>query len=233
MPRSDSPQKFTVNLIPNRTTQTVTVNDWKYNKKVVLNTVLTSVLNGNYFNSKVSFELVNRGANVVVKHLKISEINFKNQVDVSASSATKDYQYLYDISSSSAVSVDSSSSSASDVANKNTQKAIYTAIKNFFTANMTVTWAANVGTIVFNLPADFSSLRLKGIYEVTCESTSTFDSSSSCRKKRRNNKLMKLALIGSLLLLIIYLFNKSTKLNELMNDAKNLGNSLVQKVVGN
>ena len=140
-----------------------------------------------YFKANVSFEAYKNNGQIVKKNIVVRDIYFKSQVNVSASSQTDDYNYLYDISKSSADNSSSSSCSSSysisEIVNKNIENQIATDVKNFFAGTgVVVSWTAGKGYITLNVegvPSEFSSAKLSAKYRLVCLSSSSSSSTSS------------------------------------------------------
>lgn len=100
--------------------------------------VFISMLFGNYFNANVYFEMEKTGSKYTISNIVIKDVRFKNEANVSVSDKTNEYKYLYNVSCSSASSAcvrtnPGATNSISTLINKNTEKAIYTAVKKFLT----------------------------------------------------------------------------------------------------
>lgn len=208
-------------------------------EKIVFESKFISSINianvDEYFKAHVSFEAYKTHGQYVIKNIVVRDICFKSQVNVSLSSRTDDYNYLYDISCSSAdnsssTSTSSSSYSISSIINKGVENQIAASVKNFFAGTgIYVSWAAGVGYLNLNVngtPSEFTSAKLIAKYRLvplrsssssSCSSSSSTSSvssstsssfTSSCTKKHEENKYFKLgALCAVVALIVVFVLN--------------------------
>lgn len=169
------------------------INDQKieFSTKFISNYTISGVIQ--YFKANVNFTAYKSGGQITKHDIVVRDIAFKNQVNVSASSQTDDYNYLYDISKSSAdnsssTSTSSSSYSISEIINKNVENQIATAVKNFYAGTgVIVSWAAGKGSLTLDVegvPSGFDSAKLIAKYRFvhlsSSSSSSSLSTSTSC-----------------------------------------------------
>lgn len=228
------------NFGPGQTVDSKPIKRWDVtDEKIVFESKFVSSINianvDEYFKAHVSFEAYKTHGQYVIKNIVVRDICFKSQVNVSLSSRTDDYNYLYDISCSSAdnsssTSTSSSSYSISSIINGGIEKQIAASVKSFFAGNngVYVSWAAGVGYLnldVAGIPSDFTSAKLIAKYRLVPlrSSTSSSDSSSSTSsvssstsssftssstKKHEENKYFKLgALCAVVALIVVFVLN--------------------------
>lgn len=207
-----------------------------------------------YFNAIVSLTTVPTiSGTYIKKHISVKDICFKNEVNVSRSSQTKEYGYLYDISCSSAdnsnsCSSDSSSCSLSSIINKGIEKQIASLIVEFFSGPyFTVVAEKHFGFVILNVnpgsvpvifPAAKAICKFVGLSSSSCNkssscsssssshsSSSYFSSSSSCNK---SNWIVKMLIIAGIVLLVVSLLCRNN-CSDL--DAKGVG-AMVKSSIG-
>ena len=224
------------------------------NDKIKFLIKFVSLYGDNYFKAIVVFDLIIKNGVVSKKNVTIRDICFKNELNVSESSQTQDYQYLYDISCSSADNNDSSSCSSSSnlsiqsIINKNVEKQIATNIKGFIDSYaFDIVYAS--GTITINLDVTkfpggdytptFQTVKniikykfIDGSSSNTCYSSTSSKSSKSSKSSNtcKPNKIFKLLVISSVITFVIILIIKLCKKHNCSIEYKSLLNKMVNKV---
>ncbi len=184
-----------------------------------------------YFKAKVTLDATVDSLGAVTKsNVVVKEICFKNEFNVSASSLTDEYKYLYNISCSSADNASSKSSksskssssccsselSLSEIYANGIEKQIMDNVKAFIEGNaFSITWVIEEGyytldTTQYNLGATFPNVKMtiksKLIGSSSCSSHS---SSSSCSHKP--NSFVKTLVIGFIALIVVMCLLKFLK----------------------
>jgi hypothetical protein len=167
-----------------------------------------------YFKATISFDAcVNKLGQVTKKNILVKDVCFKNELNVSGSSLTDEYKYLYDISCSSADNASTSQCSSSDsdlslsdiVAN-GIEKDIVLNLKSFMESDaFQITWTLDVGTVTldttkYNNGETFPNVKMTIKYKLVC--------------KAEPNKFVKLILLGFVALLVIMLLRNIFKKND-------------------
>jgi hypothetical protein len=218
--------------------------------KVKLLIKFVSLYEKNYFKADVSLDVLVKSGNVSKKNISIRNICFKNELNVSLSSKTEEYKYLYDISCSSADNNDSSSHSCSSdisiesIINKNIEIQIATNIKGFINSTafdlqlgltgLTVTLDVNKylnpnGTRAPVFPTVKNTIK----YKVVDESSSSSSSSSSCSSSSsKPNKIVKIIIIGAVISFVIMLIMNICKKNSYGNQYNKLLSGMSENVKG-
>ena len=216
--------------------------------KVKLLIKFVSLYEKNYFKADVSLDVLVKSGNVSKKNISIRNICFKNELNVSLSSQTEEYKYLYDISCSSADNNDSSSHSCSSdisiesIINKNIEIQIATNIKGFIDSTafdlqlgltgLSVTLDVNQHLNPNGTPV-FPTVRNTIKYKVVNESSSHSSSSSSCSSSSsKPNKIVKTIIIGAVISFVIMLIMNICKKNSYGNQYNKLLSGISDKVKG-
>ena len=202
-----------------------TINNVKFDDVVKLKIKFVSVYLNLYFKSIVTLDILINNGNPLKINTVIKDIAFKNNLNVSASSQTQDYKYLYDISSSSADNKSSCDGSHSDISiqsilDKNLEKEIATNIKSFIESNaFALSYDKHDLTITLdtlNFPGSetfptFSSVKniIKYKKKHDCHSMSSLSSSSSSssRSDKIPQYITSLIIIAIILFIIMYFKN--------------------------
>ena len=179
-----------------------------------------------YFKAKVSLNAtVNDDNGVVTKsNVVVKDICFKNEFNVSASSLTDEYRYLYDISCSSADNASSSSScsssscsselSLSEIYANSIEKQIMTNVKSFIESDaFQITWVLEEGyytldTTQYNSGNTFPNIKM------SIKSKLTGSSSCSVSSSDRPIHFVKTLIMGLVALIIVMFLLKSLKNND-------------------
>lgn len=186
-----------------------------------------------YFKASVTFDASVDNLGVVTKNnILVKDICFKNELNVSGSSLTDEYKYLYDISCSSADNISKSSGrstcssdlSLTDIIANGIEKNIITNIKAFMESDaFQITWALNVGTLSldttkYNDGTTFPNVKMTIKYKLigNCSSHSKSSSKSSCKSSSSSssskpNKYVKILIMGFVALMVIMLLGKLLK----------------------
>lgn len=198
-----------------------------------------------YFKSKVTLDVrIDKNGIVHKSNIIVRDVCFKNEFNVSASSITEEYQYLYNISCSSADNNDCSSNSkkstcsASNLSSKislsniianGIEKKIIIDIKSFIESNaFKINWVLEQGYFIldvknFNNGKTFPNAKMNIKYKlIKCSSTSS-SSTCSSSSSTKPNCFVKILIMGFVALLIIMFLLKLLKDNncETYNNAYN------------
>jgi hypothetical protein len=186
-----------------------------------------------YFKAKVTLDaVVSKTGTVTKSNIVVKDVCFKNEFNVSVSSQTDEYRYLYDISCSSADNDDSSCSSSkhkswssnscssdlslSDIYINGIEKQIITNIKEFMESDaFKITWVFEKGfftldTTKFNSGNIFPNVKMNIKHKLTGSSSSCFTSSSSSHKP---NNFIKMLIMGFVAMIVIMFLLKFLKNN--------------------
>lgn len=201
------------------------------NDKIKFLIKFVSVYNGDYFKSSVALDVLNVNGVITKKNITVKDICFKHQANVSISSQTQDYQYLYDISCSSADnntanddnSCDSSSLSMNSIINKSTEKAIATNVKAFFASNAfvvtrsgsTTSVTLDVSQYTVNSAVVFSSAKASAKYKFASDSSCSGSGSETCSESGSSSclsdKIVKYIMIAAAICFALMLLMKLMK----------------------
>ena len=199
-----------------------------------------------YFKAKVSLDATVSSLGVVSKsNINVRDICFKNEFNVSASSLTDEYKYLYDISCSSAdnhsttsntssSSMCSSELSLSDIYVNGVEKQITKNVRDFINSDeFKITWVVEKGffilnTTKYNSGNTFPNVKMTIKHKLiktkssscstsTSTSTSCTSSSSTSHKPKCFVKLLIMGFIALIIILFLLktLKNKHCKYHEL------------------
>lgn len=207
-----------------------------------------------YFRAKVllSSNIIPDG-NSQKYNITVNDICFKNEFNVSASSLTNEYQYLYDISCSSAdnnidSNTDASSCSTdlslSEIINNGIEKQITNNVRNFIESDaFVINWVNNQASYILDTTKYddgkiFPNVKMIIKYKPFdcsassyCSSSSSSSSSSSCSSSNKSKKFIKLLIMGFVCIFIIMILFKFIPS---INIFKYLSfNSLVKKYIQN
>lgn len=201
-----------------------------------------------YFKAKVTLDAtVNKHGVVTKSNILVKDICFKNEYNVSASSRTEEYKYLYDISCSSADNASSSSCSSksshkssssscsselslSDIYINGIEKQIMTNVKAFIESDaFKINWVLEEGFFVLDTTqytvsnnVVFPNVRMTIKHRLTGSSSCSFTSSSSSKSHKPNN-FVKMLIMGFVALIIImFLFKCKNNYGGYSNKYSNL-----------
>jgi hypothetical protein len=220
------------------------INNWKLDNKLKLLVKFISKFNNEYFKAIVSLDVYNHSGTIKKKNIVIKDICFKNVLNVSESSQTQEYEYLYEISCSSADNHDSCSSSSNSydsMINKKTEKEIATNIKAFIASNaFEVSWSNGITTIKLDITQYVQQPQMTPVFESvkniikykfidyssSCSSSSSSSSScsdtDSCTYSSKPNKIFKILMITAVVTFVIILIMNIIKKNEYCLEYKSL-----------
>lgn len=186
-----------------------------------------------YFRAKVTLD-VNVVGNMYQKsNIKVKEICFKNEFNVSANSLTNEYEYLYDISCRTADNNNSSDSKCSfdfsNIINEGIEKQIATNVKAFFESDaFTATHVHCVGN--YTLDASqfmdgtiFPNVKTIIKQKVICPDTSSCTYHSSSGEICPSNNILKILIIAAVVMFCVMLLGKLNNNYEKNHDYKNNG----------
>ena len=182
-----------------------------------------------YFKAKVTLDATVNAFGVVTKsNVVVKEICFKNEFNVSASSLTNEYKYLYDVSCSSADNASSKSSgsssccsselSLSDIYANGIEKQIMDNVKAFVEGDsFRIVWAIEKGSYVLNTAlytnpvsgATFPNVKMTIKSKLVGSSSSSCSDSSSSSSKPNN--FVKMLVIGFVALMVVMCLLKLMK----------------------
>lgn len=190
-----------------------------------------------YFRAKIllSSNIITDG-NSQKYNISITDICFKNEFNVSASSITDEYKYLYDISCSSAdnhkssntaSSISSSSSSVSsscssnlslsEIINNGIEKQITNHVRDFIESDaFIINWVNDKGsyildTVKYNNGNIFPNVKMTikfKAYDCRSSSSCSSSSSSSSSSSHKSKKFIKLFIMGFICMFIIMILLK-------------------------
>jgi hypothetical protein len=228
-----------------------TFGKWNYNNNLKLLIKFIGQMNTDgqpdiFFKATVNLYATVNINNVVKKYnIIVNNVCFKNQFNVSASSRTVDYKYLYNISCSSADNASSKSSSStcssdlslSDIYTKGIEKKIIDNISAFIQSSaFVISKVSEIGsytldTTQFNYGNTFPNVKMTIKNKFAHEPSTSSSSSSSSHK---TNNFVKTLIIGFVALLIIIFFFKLLKNNnqnysKLYNNVYRTTNSIFYK----
>lgn len=167
-------------------------------------------------------------------NINITDICFKNEFNVSASSITNEYQYLYDISCSSADNNKSCSSSSnlslSEIINNGIEKQIMNNVLEFMESDsFIINWVNGEGSYIldttkYNNGETFPNVKMIIKFKPydcksSCSSSSSSSSSSSCSSSsssscHKSRKFIKTIMFTCIcIFMILLLFKFILKLN--------------------
>jgi len=219
-----------------------------FDEKIKFNCNFISKYSSNheFFKAVVTFDVVNVNSVLTNKNITVKDIYFKSEFNVSTSSQTNDYHYLYEISSSSADNSDSESNSSSSasitsIINKRVEKELCVAIKAFFASpgNVTVTFVDGIASLTLTANENFPSAKLIAKYKFVSDSSSksssesfssSSSSSSSSSKTSVGKKIIKTLIIASVslfalvLLIKLYKTHNCTGYDNIFKNAEQLKN---------
>lgn len=231
-----------IKFAPDSVADSKNILGWKSDNTLKLLIKFVSKYGNDYFRSIVSLDVKNVNGNIVKKNIYVRDICFKNELNVSASSQTKEYEYLYEISCSSADNHESSSSSSSSsfsssdlsldsIINKKIEKDIAVNVKNFIDSDaFEITWTEGITTITLDTSQFKSSSTDQVIFESvknvikykfhddssSCSSSSSSSCSSSCSSSSSSykpNKLFKILMITAVIAFVVMLIMNLIKKN--------------------
>ena len=209
---------------------------WDIDSKLKVLTHMTGEYSKNgqpniYFKAKVTLDAVVSKLGVVSKsNIVVKDICFKNEFNVSASSRTDEYKYLYNISCSSADNASSSSSycsselSLSDIIANGIEKQIMDNVKAFIVSDaFKITWVLEKGSFTLNttkydpnnvvvFPNIKMTIKYKLINSTSSSCSSSSSSSSSC-KSHKPKHFIKMLIMGFVAVLVIMFLFKFLKNN--------------------
>ena len=229
---------------------TKTFGKWdKENKLKVLMNFVGEYTNNNqpniYFKAKILLDaVVNKGSIVSKSNIVVKDICFKNEFNVSASSLTDEYKYLYDISCSSADNASSKSSkssksssselSLSDIYANDIEKQIMTNVKAFIESDaFKISWVLEAGFFTLDTTkynplcgrVTFPNVKMTIKYKLTGSSSSSHTSSChSSSSSHKPNNFVKMLIIGFVALMIILFLFKLLKNNYYPEYSKSYNN---------
>lgn len=180
-----------------------------------------------YFRAKILLSSNIRTNGTSQKYnINVTDICFKNEFNVSASSITNEYQYLYDISCSSADNHKSSSCSSnlslSEIINNGIEKQITYNVREFIDSDaFIIDWVNGKGSYIlditkYNNGETFKNVKMTIKYKpYDCKSSfsslssSSLSSSSSSHKSHKSHKFIKtiiMACVGMFIIMILFKF---------------------------
>lgn len=227
---------------------------WDIDSKLKVLTHMTGEYSKNgqpniYFKAKVTLDANVSKLGVVSKsNILVKDICFKNEFNVSASSMTDEYKYLYDISCSSADNAPSSSSksskssssssscsselSLSDIIANGIEKQIMENVKAFMESDaFKITWVLEKGAFTLdttkyapNNIAVFPNVKMTIKHKLIGSSSSSCSSSSSSKSHKPNNfiKMLIMGFVAVLVMMFLFKFLKNN--NNYSNVYNNMAN---------
>ena len=218
---------------------------WDIDSKLKVLTHMTGEYSKNgqpniYFKAKVTLDATVSKLGVVSKsNIVVKDICFKNEFNVSASSMTDEYKYLYDISCSSADNASfcsskyskscsksssycSSELSLSDIIANGIEKQIMENVKAFMESDaFKITWVLEKGTFTldttqYNNGETFPNVKMTIKHKLTGSSSSSCTSSSS--KSHKPNHFIKMLIMGFVAVMVMMFLFKFLKKNNNYSD---------------